>query len=601
MPLKKLFTAILSIFILAVACVVAFGALEDRLAVRGQERWTDAERAYQWLVAGQRMNRKFFVLRTGLIPSYENGEDCFVYDEALAAMAFTYRGDYGRARRIFKFFDGVRKRHIREKGGIWGFTDVYKRHGAETETRAAGPNAWILMALNYYFNKTDDREFFPLARDIADWLISLQSIEGGIIGGYYGNGEPMAWISTEHNFDCYAALRDFGIISGEDKYIRKAKEVYKWLHDDVWDEGARRFLLGRRNPNFATDLSSWAVLSLGTKYAESLDFALEKSLNTQFYEVGNTEVEGFDFGSTYKTSPFPDKDAVWFEGTSHMVLAFDIAGREAESDYFLSELDKCLTDSPVFPYTKGLPYASNEGTPVYDSWLMQDKPLCVAGTAWYFFAKNGFNPFSAFGDIEAPNKTVEEIDHLMDYQFAPVVDDFEYTDIKFHTAYPEDLLLVNKADVALSRTEELSADNGHSMKIEFTPYGNAKTASAAIKRSFLYPQNWSTYNTITIWVYSRGTSGRTNNIANFSVKDREGEIYNSPPIFLNRNGWRRYTFDLWRDFSRDPYDGVTYGDGLFGLSRIIEISFFIRSKHPVESCRVYLDKIELARSTVIDK
>ena len=594
--MKKLLIALLCIGFLVFACVALAPFAQDKMAVFGQKSWSDTERAYQWLSAGQRTNRKFFLIHSGLLPSHEKKEDCFVYDEALAAMAFTHKGDYGKAAAIFSFFDGVRKKHIKEKGEIWGFTDSYKRDGRETETRAAGPNAWVLMALNYYYAKTEDERFLPMAGDIADWLISLQSIEGGIIGGYYGNGKPMTWISSEHNFDCYAALRDFGIITNDKKYLKVAKEIKKWLHDETWDKKARRFLLGRRNPNFATDLSSWAVLSLGNKYSDSLDFAIDKSLNTQTYKIKDMKVEGFDFGATYKKSPFPDKDAVWFEGTAHMVVAFEKTGRIDERNYFMNQLHKCLTDSPAFPYAKGLPYASNEGTPVYDSWLMQDKPLCISSTAWYFFAQNNFNPFSAFESLEDSNKVIEDLDYDIKYQFAPIVDDFEYTDIKFRTAYSEDLMHLNKAKVYLGWTNELSLDNGHSMSIEFVPNKNAKTASAAIKRRFLYPQDWSTYNTLKVWVYSNGTSGRTNNIANFSVKDREGEIFTSPPIFLNRSGWREYKFDLWKDFSRNPYDGVTYGDNMFGLSRIIEISFIIQSKHPVERCKVYLDRIELERS-----
>ena len=68
---------------------------------------------------------------------------------------------------------------------------------------------------------------------------------------------------------------------------------------------------------------------------------------------------------------------------------------------------------------------------------------------------------------------------------------------------------------------------------------------------------------------------------------------NSSPIFLNREGWTKYSFNLWEDFSRDLYDGVTYGDNMFGLSRIIRIAFVVRSKYPVEDCRIYLDRIEL--------
>jgi hypothetical protein len=598
--MKRILVTSLIIVVSIAAILILIPVFQDLFAIRGHKDWSDKEKAYQWLVAGQRTNRKFLVFHTGLLPSQEKWEDCFVYDQALAAMAFTYHGDHEKARAIFRFFDKVRKRHTQEMGEIWGFTDAYKRDGRETETRAAGPNAWVLMALNYYIYKTEDKEFLPLAKDIADWLISLQSIEGGIIGGYYGSGAPMVWISSEHNFDCYAALRDLGIISGDEKYLKAAKEIKKWLADDVWNKKAQRFFLGRRNPNFATDLSSWAVLSLGKGYAPSLDFAIEKSLNTQIYKVKDVEVNGFDFGATYKMSPFPDKDAVWFEGTAHMVLAFEEAGREKEKAYFMNELDKCLTESPVFPFTKGLPYASNEGTPVYDSWLMQDKPLCVSSTAWYFFAKNSFNPFLALDNLEIANRVVENLNYEPEYQFTPIVDDFEYTDIKFQTSYPQDLIFLKKADISLEWTNELAVDGKHCMSIEFTPTKGAKKAAAIIKRPFLYPQDWSAYNLLHVWVHSNGTSGTTSYIANLSVKDREGETYNSPPIFLNINGWQQYSFNIWEDFTRDPYDGVNYGDNMFGLSGIIEIAIAIRGNRPVEDLKIYLDKIELEQSATIE-
>lgn len=597
----KILKILLAMVLITFGIIMLIPVSQDFLSSVGHKEWSDTEKAYQWLRAGQRTNRVFFLFHTGLIPSLEKWEDCFVYDEALAAMAFTHKGDYERARALFDFFDSVRKRHIEKNGGFLGFTDVYKRNGKETETRAAGPNAWVLMALNYYYAKTGDETYLPLAKDIAEWLVSLQSIEGGIIGGYYGNGKPMTWISVEHNFDCYSAFRDLGILTNDERYLKLAKEVKKWLIDDTWDKKAGRFFLGRRNKNFATDLSSWAVLSLGKDWAPSLAFAEEKSRNTQLYKIKNVEVDGFDFGSTYKTSPFPDKDAVWFEGTAHMVLAYEVAGMKEKRDYFMAELDKCLTASPVFPYTAGLPYASNEGTPVYDSWLMQDKPLCISSTAWYLFAKNSFNPFSASSDMDASNRRIGELKYEPSYQFGPIVDDFEYTDIKFHTAYPDDLMQLNKSEIALDWTDELAFDGNHSMKIVFTPNKDAKTASATVRRPFLYPQDWSSYDKINVEVYSNGTRGRGNNTANISARDGEGETYDSGPIFLNRSGWAKYTFNLPKDFSRNPFDGVTYGNNIFDLSKIIEISFNIKSKHPVESCTIYVDRIELEGALTYEK
>lgn len=591
----KFLKTILILILIGFAAIISMPVTEDTLSNINHKQWSDSEKAYQWLVAGQRTNRQFFIFRTGLIPSLEKKEDCFVYDEAVAAIVFTHKEDYKRAKMLFDFFDNVRKAHIRDKGAFLGFTDVYKRNGKETETRAAGPNAWVLLALNYYYAKTGDGTYLPLAKDIAEWLISLQSPEGGIIGGYYGNGKPMTWISTEHNFDCYSAFRDFGILTKDERYLKLAKEVKKWIDDDAWDKKSSRFYLGRNNKNFATDLSSWAVLSMGRDYKSTLAFAVEKSQNTQVYKVKDVKVEGFDFGSTYKTSPFPDKDSVWFEGTAQMILAFEKAGMKKERDHFMGQLDSCLTDSPAFPYTAGLPYASNEGTPVYDSWLMQDKPLCVSSTGWYYFAKNSHNPFSALSDMDSSNNQIRSLKYEPKYQFVPVVDDFEYTDIKFHTAYPDDLMQLNKSTVDLKWTDEIAFDGSHSMKIVFAPDKNAKTATATVRRAFLYPQDWSGYNKLTVEVYSNGTSGHTNNVAYLGVRDGEGESYDSGPIFLSRSGWTKFSYNLAKDFSRNSYDGVTYGDNIFGISKIIEVSFTIKSKHPVEGCTVYLDRIELEK------
>ena len=120
-------------------------------------------------------------------------------------------------------------------------------------------------------------------------------------------------------------------------------------------------------------------------------------------------------------------------------------------------------------------------------------------------------------------------------------------------------------------------------------------------RPFLYPQDWTGYGKISVEVYSNGTSGRTNNIANISVTDGEGETYDSGPIFLNRSGWTKYTFNLAKDFSRNAYDGVKYGDNVFNLSKIREISFTIKSKHSVEHCTVYVDRIELEGALIYEK
>ena len=81
--MKKIWFILLTTIILILAIITLVPLVQDRAALRGQEEWSKADRAYQWMVAGQRTNRKFFVFHTSLLPSLERTEDCFVYAEGL--------------------------------------------------------------------------------------------------------------------------------------------------------------------------------------------------------------------------------------------------------------------------------------------------------------------------------------------------------------------------------------------------------------------------------------------------------------------------------------------------------------------------------------
>lgn len=566
----------IALFFLAIAAPAFSAQAED----------TAVAEAYNWLTLQQSTNRAFFIFTRGLLPSYENGSDCFTYDQALASMAFVLEGDFKKAKQILDFYDETYKKQVKRYGKFIGFSDAYKKDGAWGETWAAGPNAWMLMAINQYTYFSKDNRYMELAGKIADWLISLEAIDGGIIGGYYGNGEPMAWVSTEHNFDCYAAFRDMGILTGDEKYLKIAKDTKLWLENAGWNAKEKRFDMGQGNPNYATDLSSWAVLSLGKKYGPTLDFAIEKSLTKKLYKVKNVEVEGFDFGSTYETSHYPDKDAVWLEGTGQMVLAFDRAGRMEEKNRFLAELDKTLTVSPAYKGAAGLPYATNTGTPAYGSWLMADKPLCVSSTAWYIFAKKNFNPFSMDQKEEADDKAVTSLSYRPNYQFAPVVDGFEYGAIKFETAYPKKAIQAHKAKLSRAQESKIAKVGAKSMRIIFEPDNGAMKSGAVLSRPFLYSQDWSKYGKISMWVRCENSTA-----LKIGIKDIEAEPFETRPIYLDKGDWDKVSFDL-KDIIRGPaLPG--YGNNKFDNDGVREISFELSPRDNTGKAVIYVDEITL--------
>lgn len=583
--MKKIAQTLIA-FLFFLTCI----AVQSSIATSFTEADEDegVKKCYNWLRFQQDTNRKFFIFTTGLLPSYEGWSDCFTYDQALSCIAFVLHGDFKRAEDILDFYDKTYHAQIKKYGKFIGFSDAYHKDGQWGETWAAGPNAWILIAINHYTYHTHDTKYLELAKNLADWLISLQSIEGGVIGGYYGTGEPMTWISTEHNFDCYAAFRGLGILTKDKRYLEVAKEIKIWLENAVWNEGQSRFNMGKGDPNYATDLSSWAVLSLGKKYAVTLDFAIDKSLTKKLYKVKNVEVEGFDFGSTYQQSHYPDKDAVWLEGTAHMVLAFDRAGKNEQKEHFLAELEKTLTPSSKYKNSAGLPYATNEGTPAYGSWLMQDKPLSIAGTAWYIFAKENFNPFSIDQKDEAANAAIENLEYKPNYQFVPIVDDFEYSEIKFETAYPKGLIQTNQAKV--ERNHETGTVKGslYSMKVECEPNPAAQHGGGVVSRPFLYPQDWSKYEKLTFWIFSHNP----NATIRIKLKDKEGEPFDSNSISLVKGGWRRISLDLKSDFVRGSAF-PNYGNQQLDRDGIREISFeFGATSRDIKST-IYIDEVTL--------
>jgi cellulose synthase operon protein B len=341
-----------------------------------------ADPVYTWFVNQQ--------MPSGLLPSQEGGRFCFTYDQAMAVFVFTMAGDYERAGKILDFFG-----EKAGKGKFEGFQDMYL---ADLLTgsgpRAAGPNPWVLLAINYYTEKTGDAKYLPLAKKLAGWIMDLRREDGGISGGYDDSGTPFEWAATEHNLNCYAGLKKLSLLAKNPGYGKASEKIKSFIDKELWNSYEKRLYNGYKDFNFATDVASWGVLALGNAYSPVLDVAMNRARCTQLYKERKVKVDGFDFGGPYKDSHYPDLDSVWFEGTGQMVVAFQQAGREKDAVYFLRQLEKCVTPSAKYKGAAGLPYASNPGTPAYGGWTMFSDKLCVSSSAWLLFARERLNPYT---------------------------------------------------------------------------------------------------------------------------------------------------------------------------------------------------------------
>lgn len=545
-----------------------------------------------WFVRSQRPN--------GLLPSGEGKNYCFTYDQALSAFVFLIEGDIKRAEMIFDFFEKEKVR-LEECGAFPGFVDMYLKDGSiGGASRAAGPNAWMLLALNSHMQKTKNRKYLGLAQSIGEWLLSLEGMDGGISGGYDERGNPFGWISTEHNLDCFSGFRDLFLLSGEEKWLHAAQRTLFFLKNFLWHSREKRFFNGADDANFATDVSSWAVCSLGPEYAGTLDFAIKKGLTTARYEKNKVEVKGFDFGATYWESHYPDKDSVWLEGTGQMALAFFIAGRKKERDFYLKEMEKCLTPSEVHPGTLGLPYATNPGTPAGSGWIMSSEPLSVSSAAWYLFALKDFNPFS-MGDLKTANGKIKNKGEETVQPSLPVIDDFEGGRIKCLTAYP--LSLQMKSDAALEAGWTMDASSGRgAMRIRFEPgreleykhgkywsAGEIKSAWGLVKRRFFRQRDWTGFDRLSLNLKTEGAAP----LFRIKVLDRDNEVWQTREITAAGSAWEKHSFSFGRDFSKDPGSSSPSGNNQLDRGEIKEIIFSIRQGKASFASELFLDDLKL--------
>ena len=239
---------------------------------------------------------------------------------------------------------------------------------------------------------------------------------GGYNGGYEGwevtdeNPEGPAkvqWKSTEHNIDVYVAFKR---LSGKDTTNGSKWEVRadhaKTFVEAMWKKG--HFLPGTLDDGSTDnddydqqpeDVNTWGLLALGN--ADTYKAGITWVENNCFAEADG--FEGFDFNT--------DKDHVWFEGTAHMVLAYQMLGNTTSASTYLSELRKAQTQASN-NNGKGIVAASHDGlttgfkivTAGDDDidWLYYSR-LHVGATSWFIFAEKEYNPYWGTSTTTTPS------------------------------------------------------------------------------------------------------------------------------------------------------------------------------------------------------
>jgi hypothetical protein len=355
------------------------------------------------------------------IPSESLQNAAFVYDNALAVIAFLAAGEVDRAKSVVdaivfaqshdRFFDDGRLRNAYDSVALvhssvecplsgqivrlpsWkdASTSVWFEDSYQVGT-ATGNMAWAMLALLSYYETSGGDTYLQSAQRLGEWIdVELRDVrgEGGYMGGVSGGDRSFSkWThkSTEENIDLVAAFERLAFATGEERWNESAKFARNFVLS-MWDDKDGKFWVGTSSDGktvnrtvVALDVQAWAVLSLRLSgdYLRALEYVEHHMKNGR----------GFAFSNISR--------GVWLEGTAHMASAYAHIGEERKwrktIDFLLESLDQI---SGGLPATKTAHASTGFHFPNGEPWLYH-RYLHVGATAWLAIAQHRVSPFAGW-------------------------------------------------------------------------------------------------------------------------------------------------------------------------------------------------------------
>jgi mannose/cellobiose epimerase-like protein (N-acyl-D-glucosamine 2-epimerase family) len=340
-------------------------------------------------------------------PTVDNDYMAWTYDNALALLAFTARDnttDRERTRILADSFLYVQNHDQtfsdgRVRDGYWA-TDIKNPSGENSSIKSPGSGtgnmAWTIIALLRYYEVTKNETYLTGAKRLGNWIYDNCNDPrgvGGYTGGYEDKNvdwelEKIEWKSTEHNIDVYVAFMKLYEDTGNSTWREKAQHAKKFI-EAMWDEEEGHFWTGTLNDGetinkdcLPEDVNTWGLMVLGnlSQYGRGITWVENICLVDPC--PSGCGFKGFDFND--------DKDGVWFEGTAHMSIAYQIKNETSKSDDFINEIRSAQTANNS--NGKGVVAACHDGVTTGFGWGYPNA-LHIGATSWYIFAERNLNPY----------------------------------------------------------------------------------------------------------------------------------------------------------------------------------------------------------------
>jgi hypothetical protein len=278
----------------------------------------------------------------------------FVYDNALLVLAYLARGrasDIQRAKVVGNALlyaqqnDAVADGRFRQAyfAGAPDSNGVFVTRGLSFfQGSAVGDVAWPGIALAQLYVRTGVKAYLDGAVKAAAFIETTTRDNVNVPpGGYFfGNGQTNK--STEHNIDVYALFTMLAKLTSNGNWLDGAQHAKAFV-EAMFDAPSGHFWTGTSDPthiffnNSPEDVQTWSYLAFqDPNFAVTLDWVKTNLATTDTTFAFNNgwatngglrlRVSGVTYASLSKLGTVlgdnsVDADAVWLEGTGHLIAA----------------------------------------------------------------------------------------------------------------------------------------------------------------------------------------------------------------------------------------------------------------------------------------
>lgn len=336
--------------------------------------------------------------RGTLIKSFESHSQSYIYDQALAIIAFVNESDQKKSRKLLQAMKSLQM----PDGALYFsyYMDGKSPYPIEGDKRIAGAMAWVALSAVHYQHKFKDKEFVDFNHKLLTYLHSqILPIEI--------NGKSMKALSfapsdvkntpfeepdvaaLEHNLDAYAAFYHYTRLNPGTDWSKEVQHLKTFILS-MWDPKSSHFWSGAsfrtgaiNKSELYLDNQTWSLLALDKDALKEIAYSDALKMNCEKFLVKHEGIDGF-YDSKPTRRP-ANHEFVWSEGTLGQVLAMkrlnENTCKDKTSEDFISSIKKMKQPDG------GIAYATPSKNTDFTT------SSSVAGTAWMYFASNGLNPF----------------------------------------------------------------------------------------------------------------------------------------------------------------------------------------------------------------